>query len=115
MAEKEATVYIVDVGKSMGEMRNGRSMTDLEWAMQYVWDRITATVATGRKTATIGVIGLKTDGKTPTGHQVSSLFCTNAGEQRPPTNLTTILILNTYRCFPKFSSFLCQISEDWMR
>lgn len=44
MAEKEATVYIVDVGISMGEKRNGRSMTDLEWAMQYVWDRITATV-----------------------------------------------------------------------
>ncbi|RHZ68144.1 ATP-dependent DNA helicase 2 subunit KU80 [Aspergillus thermomutatus] len=62
MAEKEATVYIVDVGRSMGEKRNGRSVTDLEWAMQYVWDRITATVATGRKTATIGVIGLKTDG-----------------------------------------------------
>ncbi|KAF7166801.1 hypothetical protein CNMCM6106_002499 [Aspergillus hiratsukae] len=61
MAEKEATVYIVDVGKSMGEKRNGRSVTDLEWAMQYVWDRITATVATGRKTANIGVIGLKTD------------------------------------------------------
>jgi ATP-dependent DNA helicase 2 subunit 2 len=44
MAEKEATVYIVDVGRSMGEKRNGRPVTDLEWAMQYVWDRITATV-----------------------------------------------------------------------
>lgn len=44
MAEKEATVYIVDVGKSMGERRGGRSVTDLEWAMRYVWDRITATV-----------------------------------------------------------------------
>lgn len=44
MAEKEATVYIVDVGKSMGERRQGRSMTDLDWAMRYVWDRITATV-----------------------------------------------------------------------
>ena len=44
MADKEATVYIVDVGKSMGECRNGRSITDLEYAMQYVWDRITATV-----------------------------------------------------------------------
>ncbi|KAL4808894.1 SPOC like C-terminal domain-containing protein [Aspergillus unguis] len=62
MADKEATVYIVDVGKSMGERRNGREVTDLEWAMQYVWDRITSTVATGRKTAMIGVIGLKTDG-----------------------------------------------------
>ncbi|KAL4881131.1 ATP-dependent DNA helicase II subunit 2 [Aspergillus karnatakaensis] len=62
MADKEATVYIVDTGASMGKSRNGRSITDLEWAMQYVWDRITATVATGRKTAMLGVIGLKTDG-----------------------------------------------------
>lgn len=44
MADKEATIYIVDVGKSMGECRNRRSITDLEYAMQYVWDRITATV-----------------------------------------------------------------------
>ncbi|KAJ5095663.1 hypothetical protein NUU61_005019, partial [Penicillium alfredii] len=62
MAEKEATVYIVDVARSMGECRNGRSITDLQWAMQYVWDRITTTVATGRKTATVGVVGLRTDG-----------------------------------------------------
>ncbi|KAB8232911.1 ATP-dependent DNA helicase 2 subunit KU80 [Aspergillus alliaceus] len=62
MADKEATVYIVDVGKSMGKRRHGRSVTDLEWAMQYVWDRITETVATGRKTAMMGVIGLRTDG-----------------------------------------------------
>ncbi|KAJ5748451.1 uncharacterized protein N7511_010147 [Penicillium nucicola] len=61
MAEKEATVYIVDMGKSMGERHHGRSVTDLEWAMQYVWDRITATVATGRKTATLAVVGLRTD------------------------------------------------------
>lgn len=44
MAEKEATVYIVDVGRSMGERRQGRSVTDLQWSMRYVWDRITATV-----------------------------------------------------------------------
>lgn len=44
MAEKEATIYIVDVGKSMGERYYGRPVTDLEWAMQYVWDKITATV-----------------------------------------------------------------------
>lgn len=44
MAEKEATVYIVDMGRSMGEQHHGRAVTDLEWAMQYVWDRITATV-----------------------------------------------------------------------
>lgn len=46
MAEKEATVYIIDVARSMGECHHGRSITDLEWAMQYVWDRITTTVRT---------------------------------------------------------------------
>ncbi|KAJ6131560.1 hypothetical protein N7523_001266 [Penicillium sp. IBT 18751x] len=61
MAEKEATVYIVDVGKSMGERHHGRLVTDLEWAMQYVWDKITTTVATGRKTATLGVVALRSD------------------------------------------------------
>lgn len=44
MAEKEATVYIVDVGASMGMKRNGRQETDLDWAMQYVWDKITSAV-----------------------------------------------------------------------
>lgn len=44
MSEKEATVYIVDVGKSMGQRRHGREVTDLEWSMQYVWERITGTV-----------------------------------------------------------------------
>ncbi|KLJ05752.1 ATP-dependent DNA helicase II subunit 2 [Blastomyces silverae] len=61
MADKEATVYIVDVGKNMGECHNGRSISNLEWSMRYIWDKITTTVATGRKTATLGVIGLKTD------------------------------------------------------
>ncbi|PNS17950.1 hypothetical protein CAC42_3909 [Sphaceloma murrayae] len=61
MASKEATVYIVDVGKSMNVKRNGRDVTDLEWALEYVWDRITSTVATDRKTCHMGVIGLKTD------------------------------------------------------
>ncbi|KAF3393016.1 ATP-dependent DNA helicase II subunit 2 [Talaromyces pinophilus] len=61
MAEKEATVYIVDVGKSMKQHNNGRDISDLDWAMRYVWDKITTTVATGRKTATIGVVGLKTN------------------------------------------------------
>ncbi|KAL8898376.1 MAG: hypothetical protein Q9207_006729 [Kuettlingeria erythrocarpa] len=62
MAEKEATVYIVDVGASMGEYRNGRTQTDLEFAMTYVWDKITSTVALDRKTAMLGVVGLRTDG-----------------------------------------------------
>lgn len=44
MAGKEATVFIVDVGKSMNEKRQGRHVTDLEWSLGYVWDKITETV-----------------------------------------------------------------------
>ena len=61
MASKEATVFIIDVGKSMSTRHAGREETDLEWAMRYIWDRITTTVATGRKTAQIGVIALCSD------------------------------------------------------
>ncbi|KAF2834504.1 putative Ku family DNA helicase [Patellaria atrata CBS 101060] len=62
MADKEATVYIIDVGKSMGEKNNDRSETDLDWAMHYIWDRIATTVSTGRKTLLVGVVALRTDG-----------------------------------------------------
>ncbi|KAJ5703438.1 hypothetical protein N7493_011827 [Penicillium malachiteum] len=61
MADKEATVYIVDLGRSMGEKRHGRTITDLDWAMQYVWDKITNTVIRGRKTDLAGFIALRTD------------------------------------------------------
>ncbi|KAK4548643.1 hypothetical protein LTR36_009554 [Oleoguttula mirabilis] len=62
MAGKEATVYIVDCGSTMGEKSHGRSQTNLDWALEYVWDKITTTVATGRKMAFAGVVGLRTDG-----------------------------------------------------
>ena len=45
MADKEATVYIIDVGASMGQKRHGRDETDLDWSMRYVWDKITSTVS----------------------------------------------------------------------
>lgn len=44
MADKEATIYIIDVGKSMKNIHNGRDISDLDWAMTYVWDKITTTV-----------------------------------------------------------------------
>lgn len=44
MADKEATVYIVDMAMSMGEKRNARKESDLDWAMTYVWEKITSTV-----------------------------------------------------------------------
>ena len=44
MAEKEATVYVVDMGLSMGTTNNGRKESDFDWAMTYVWEKITSTV-----------------------------------------------------------------------
>ena len=44
MADKEATVYVVDVGSSMGIKRNERKESDLDWAMNYVWEKLTSTV-----------------------------------------------------------------------
>ncbi|KIW91049.1 uncharacterized protein Z519_07943 [Cladophialophora bantiana CBS 173.52] len=59
--EKEATIYIIDVARSMGRKHNSRIQSDLEWALQWVYDKITNVVFTGRKTLQVGVIGLGTD------------------------------------------------------
>jgi len=61
MADKEATVYIIDVGESMADCHNGRIESDLDWSMRYIWDKISTTVAASRKTWTVGVLGLNTD------------------------------------------------------
>ena len=61
MADKEATVYVIDVGRSMGEKHQGRDQSDLDWSLQYIWDKITNTVLTGRKTLQLGIVGLGTD------------------------------------------------------
>lgn len=61
MASKEATVYIIDLGSSMADCNNGRTESDLDFSMRYVWDKIANTVSTGRKTLFIGVVGLRTD------------------------------------------------------
>jgi ATP-dependent DNA helicase 2 subunit 2 len=61
MADKEATVYIVDLGSTMGKRGSGRDISNLDFTMKYVWDRISTTVAASRKTWTVGVLGLRTD------------------------------------------------------
>jgi len=79
MAGKEATVFICDVGQSMGAVRPGREVSDLDYSLQYVWDKIAAIVgsvftlrlicidnnqvATERKTLAVGVVALRTDGE----------------------------------------------------
>ncbi|SPQ22346.1 1fe97e1b-7be3-49c1-9f4c-33232a827330 [Thermothielavioides terrestris] len=61
MADKEATVYIIDLGESMADCHNGRDESDLDFGMRYVWDKISTTVAANRKTWTLGVVGLNTE------------------------------------------------------
>jgi hypothetical protein len=40
MADKEATVFVIDMGASMGKTTQGRTLNNLDWVMQYVWDKI---------------------------------------------------------------------------
>ncbi|TLD23261.1 hypothetical protein PspLS_07299 [Pyricularia sp. CBS 133598] len=61
MADKEATVYIIDLGSSMGDCNNGRTESDLDWSMRYVWDKLCTTTAASRKTWQVGVVGVRTD------------------------------------------------------
>ena len=44
MADKEATVFVIDMGASMGKTTQGRSLNNLDWVMQYVWDKIMSKV-----------------------------------------------------------------------
>lgn len=48
MADKEATVFVVDLGASTAKKTQGRDTDNLEWSMQYVWDKITAKVCLSR-------------------------------------------------------------------
>ncbi|KAM0515279.1 hypothetical protein ACHAPE_006236 [Trichoderma viride] len=61
MADKESTVFIIDLGASMGAANGGRKESDLDWSMSYVWDKISNVVASNRKTLCVGVVGLRTD------------------------------------------------------
>ena len=61
MADKEATVYVVDVGKSMAQKHGGRKQSDLDWTMLYIWDKITTVMSWDRKSTLQGVVGLKTN------------------------------------------------------
>lgn len=61
MADKEAIVFILDLGSSMAQEHHGRSESDLEWSMRFVWDKVGDIVAANRKTLCVGVVGLRTD------------------------------------------------------
>jgi ATP-dependent DNA helicase 2 subunit 2 len=61
MAGKEATIFIIDQGASMGKKNNGRGENDLDFAMRYVWDKFAEVMIAARKTLFVGIIGLRTD------------------------------------------------------
>lgn len=61
MADKEATVFIIDLGASMKAVHEARKESDLDWSMSYVWDKICNVVASNRKTLCVGVVGVRTD------------------------------------------------------
>lgn len=46
----------------MGDCHNGRDISDLDYGMQYVWDKMATIMSDGRKGDNVGVIGLRTDG-----------------------------------------------------
>jgi ATP-dependent DNA helicase 2 subunit 2 len=61
MADKQATVYIVDVGLSTGDCHNGRVESDLNYGMRYVWAKITETMSANRPASwSVGAVGLRT-------------------------------------------------------
>jgi ATP-dependent DNA helicase 2 subunit 2 len=61
MADKQATVYIVDVGLSTGDCHNGRVESDLDYGMRYVWAKITETMSANRAASwSVGAVGLRT-------------------------------------------------------
>ena len=58
---KQATMYVVDLGSTMGECHNGRTESDLDYGMRYIWDKIAITMAANLKGGNLGVIGFRTD------------------------------------------------------
>lgn len=61
MASKTATIFIIDVGNTMEECHSGRMISDLDYGMQYVWDKMATIMANGRKGDNVGVIALRSD------------------------------------------------------
>ncbi|KAI6246142.1 ATP-dependent DNA helicase II subunit 2 [Erysiphe necator] len=61
MADKQATIYVIDVGSTTKELHNGRCESDLNFSLKYFWSKIAETMATNRSTLSVGVIAFRTD------------------------------------------------------
>ena len=54
-------MFVLDLGSTIGECHNGRSITDFDWGMQWAWDKMATIMARGLKGDNVGVIGFRTD------------------------------------------------------
>ncbi|KAJ8098848.1 SPOC like C-terminal domain-containing protein [Lipomyces tetrasporus] len=63
MAEKEATVIVVDLSPYMAEshMAAAKGQSDIEMCIKYICDKIGSKVLSERKTDVVGIIGVGTD------------------------------------------------------
>ena len=61
MASKEATIFLVDLSRSMGKRRPDSSQTNLDWIKVYLWDKLSDKILAGRKTDYVGVVAFGTD------------------------------------------------------
>lgn len=59
MAGKSATIYVIDLGASTEDCHNGRIESDLDFGMQYIWDKMSDSMA--KASSGVGVIGFRTD------------------------------------------------------
>ncbi|KAK9322775.1 SPOC like C-terminal domain-containing protein [Lipomyces orientalis] len=63
MAEKEATVIVVDLSPFMAEshMAAAKGQSDIEMCIKYICDKIGSKVLSERKTDVVGIVGVGTD------------------------------------------------------
>lgn len=61
MADKQATIYVIDVGLTTGEFHGGRNESNLEYGLRYFWTKIAENMATNRITLNVGVVAFRTD------------------------------------------------------
>ncbi|KAK9235337.1 SPOC like C-terminal domain-containing protein [Lipomyces kononenkoae] len=63
MAEKEATVIVVDLSPSMAEshMAAAKGQSDIDMCMKYIYDKIGGKVLSERKTDVVGIVGVGTE------------------------------------------------------
>ncbi|KAL5604528.1 uncharacterized protein BROUX77_004714 [Berkeleyomyces rouxiae] len=61
MADKEALIFVLDLGQTMADHGPGRNESNLDWSMRYVWDKISHIASMNRKTLNVGVLGFRTE------------------------------------------------------